>query len=378
MCGILGLIINAQNGGVWKDAEAFEQMLYIDALRGEDSTGIGMFTNEGGLRLTKGAMDANTFLKSTEWASVRSDWVSRGKAMIGHNRKKTIGQVKDETAHPFLIDNRYLFIHNGTLNGHKYLADTEVDSEALGIVLANCNGDKEKLEEVLGKVYGAYACAWIDKEKEMLYLLRNKDRPLFIAKYEAGWVFCSEPGFMQLAFMRQGFKLTDIAAVPEHTLVSFDLTKHTQEPVVEGLTPKKHMGTMSTTQTSSSSGARNTDSGVSKSAFKRFSKNGMQGRTIKFKIVDYIEKFPNDPNCTSFNLMSESDDIPFAHTIHHGLNECLKNELEDFYMDQTFTGIITGLSYNQKSKSVDVYVGKADIDWGKTNLYSTSSERALH
>lgn len=367
MCGLVGIIISAQNGGVWKDAEAFEQMLYFDALRGEDSTGIGMFTNEGGLRLTKGAMDANAFIKSTEWASVRADWISRGKAMIGHNRKKTIGEVRDDTAHPFLIDQRYLFMHNGTLSGHKHLADTEVDSEALGIHLTKCNGDVTKLEEALGKVWGAYACAWIDKEKQMLYLLRNKERPLYYGKFDGGWAFCSEPGFLQLALMRPGFKIKgdDIQSVPEHSLVSFDLTTYNVSPKTEVLIPKKH--TTTTQQlpvVSATSGGQDNGGSVSKSAFKRFSKNGLQGRKISFQIEDYVEKFPGEGDkCTTWHLYSKSPDVAFDHVIHHMGTEMTKDELEDFYIDMVWEGVITGMSYNQKQKLVDIYVGKVELDF---------------
>lgn len=339
-------------------------MLYFDALRGEDSTGIGMFTNEGGLRLTKGAMDANEFIKSKEWASVRADWISRGKAMLGHNRKKTIGEVKDETAHPFLIDNRYLFMHNGTLNGHKQLADTEVDSEALGIHLTKCNGDVTQLEEALGKVYGAYACAWIDKEKQMLYLLRNKDRPLYYGKFDGGWAFCSEPGFMQLALIRPGFKISgsDIQMVPEHCLVSFDLSTYSVTPKTEVLVPKKYTAT---TQPSTIIGNGGQNGGsVSKSAFKRFSKNGLQGKKITFKVEDYIEKFPGD-NCTTWHLYSKSPDVAFEHVIHHVGSEMTKKELEDFYIDMTWEGVIQSLSYNQKQKLVDIYVINVMMDFEK-------------
>jgi len=126
MCGIFGVILNTQNGAVYTEMDAIENILYFDAVRGRDSTGIGVFDNEAGLRLTKGALDAQSFLNTPEWSSIRTQFISNGKALIGHNRKKTIGTIKDETAHPFLIDNRFLFMHNATLYSHKHLADSEV------------------------------------------------------------------------------------------------------------------------------------------------------------------------------------------------------------------------------------------------------------
>lgn len=370
MCGILGVILNTQNGGNYKDVEALENMLYIDALRGEDSTGIGMFTNESSLRLVKGAMDANAFIKSAEWTSVRADYIARGKAVIGHNRKKTVGDIKDETAHPFLIDNRYLFIHNGTLHSHKHLAQTEVDSEALGIHLTKCNGDAAALEKALGNVYGAYACAWIDKVKESLYLLRNKERPLYMGKTDFGWVFCSEPGFMQLACIRQGFKTTDISMVPEHTLITFDLSKGSIEPKLEVLVLKKATATTQNCYPMSRGGGvaqtdkeAATNVGVTKSAYKRFLKQGIIGKEIHFKIKDYIEKFPTDPNCEEWFFYSESPDIAFDHVVHHGGREIKKHDLDDFYCDVVYKGVITSMIYEPKQRLVNIYVKDAVIDW---------------
>ena len=80
--------------------------------------------------------------------------ISKGKALIGHNRKATVGSVNNATAHPFVVGDSFAMVHNGTLRNHKALADTVVDSEALAIHLSKVlveDFDKLKFEEEIGK-----------------------------------------------------------------------------------------------------------------------------------------------------------------------------------------------------------------------------------
>jgi glucosamine 6-phosphate synthetase-like amidotransferase/phosphosugar isomerase protein len=109
----------------------FEEMLYIDALRGEDATGVACVNINHGAKVFKEASHSAWFVYNKEYDDARNSFLSKGKALLGHNRKATIGGKKDENAHPFVFDDRYVFFHNGTLNNHRKLANTEVDSEAL-------------------------------------------------------------------------------------------------------------------------------------------------------------------------------------------------------------------------------------------------------
>ena len=40
MCGLVGMIAIQSQGFSYKDKEMFNQLLYADAVRGEDSTGV--------------------------------------------------------------------------------------------------------------------------------------------------------------------------------------------------------------------------------------------------------------------------------------------------------------------------------------------------
>lgn len=365
MCGLVGLVTNHMYGGFSKETDIFAETLYYDAMRGMDSTGIAIMFADGGAQLLKEASVAWNFINTKVFDEAMKAFVKEGKAIIGHNRKKTVGEVKDDTAHPWLIDNRYLFIHNGTLHSHKHLADTEVDSEALGIVLTKCNGDLETLATTLQKVYGAYACAWIDRELKKLYLLRNNQRPLYLAKTESGWMFCSEPGFMKLATIRNGNKMETVESVPEDTLVTLDLSCNPVTMTQEKL-PKKAMATQITTPLVGQKSHGGTDT-LSKNEFKRMARQGVLiGRKIEFYAEDYIEREPGKKYTKEWKLWGVSDDVKFPHQIHAYLIDTDDWQLiMDIDADVKYEGKVESMSYDVKEKRVNIYVG---IAYAKTSV----------
>lgn len=246
MCGLIGFVTNQLNGFTTQDNDVFKQLLYLDALRGQDSTGIAVLYNDGEMEIAKEAVPAQSFLEGKEPLGMFYSLFSRGKAAIGHNRKKTIGEIKDATAHPFVIDNenqkpQYAFIHNGTLLNFPALIkdlptilneigvsaytipSSDVDSEVLGTLLTRCDGDITKISTVLSHVHGAYACAWIDQKTETLYLVRNSERPLFIAKTENGLLFASEINMLVDIALRNNVKILEWEEVKAEQLWSIDL-----------------------------------------------------------------------------------------------------------------------------------------------------------
>jgi len=178
MCGHVGFINKWATGFLEWDIKAFEEMLYIDAMRGEDATGICAINTMAGATVLKEAVHSAWFMYDKQYHEERKGWTKNLKAILGHNRKATMGGRKDEQSHPFLSNDRFVFFHNGTLHSHKHLADTEVDSEALGMHLTVCEGDVDKLATALQKVHGAYACVWYDADKNTIYFLRNEQRTL--------------------------------------------------------------------------------------------------------------------------------------------------------------------------------------------------------
>jgi hypothetical protein len=222
MCGLVGVINKLKNGFLDRQIAAFENLLYVDAVRGEDSTGAFCVNNLGNVFIAKEAEDSNHFLKQQEWKDVRAKAYNNGWALIGHNRKATRGSITDDNAHPFWVQDKLVLVHNGSLIGdHKKLADVAVDSEAIAHTLAN----EPDVEKALQKINGAYALIWYDVQNKKMNVIRNKERPLFWIETDNAFYFASESAMLYFALWRNGAKITskDFTATlfAEHELSSF-------------------------------------------------------------------------------------------------------------------------------------------------------------
>jgi predicted glutamine amidotransferase len=224
MCGIVGYIANRKHGFNHNEVKAFREMLYINKLRGEDSTGIYYVNNKGDVQTHKEVGDSSSFLKSKEWDASEKELFRNGQAVIGHCRASTRGAKTDVNAHPFIVDNKIVLVHNGTYHGsHTDLAKTDVDSHAIAHVLA----EEEDIPTALKRINAAYALVWYNTKTGMLHAIRNRHRPLWFAMMEDGsMMFASEVGFLYTAAWRNEMKIHKDYPVmlPEHQLFSCDLS----------------------------------------------------------------------------------------------------------------------------------------------------------
>lgn len=328
MCGIVGVIIKGTSGLINKHENCFFEMLYADAVRGFDSTGVIAVENTGAFNIMKEAVEGAWFVPQLKDSQLRKTMYQRGKVYIGHNRKKTIGDINDEQAHPFVVDKTFAFVHNGTLHGHKMLAETTTDSQALAVVMKKAleaDNYKEEMEETLGRVYGAYATVMYDQVKEKVYFLRNKERPLFLIEAPDALYFASEGMMATWILCRNDYKYSDLKVtfLEEHTLVSYDL--QTNNLTEELLVPKK---VYTTSHTGSKSGGTPTSMGTAvagntlkaklstKSQFKQFKRSWI-GKRVRVWVDAACEKnFPRtmeEDGETDFHMWGKMDDCDVLH-----------------------------------------------------------------
>lgn len=193
MCGIVGFITPGRNGFSSRELDIFKELTYASALRGVDSTGMFYVTNDGDVQVHKDILDSSSFLKTNEFGAAGKEIVSKGRAAVAHCRAATKGSKTEENAHPFIVDNHIVLVHNGTLFDHRKVANTEVDSHAIAHRLA----EEEDVGKALQQINGAYALVWYDVKREVLNVIRNDQRPLYICELESGAIgFASEPGML--------------------------------------------------------------------------------------------------------------------------------------------------------------------------------------
>lgn len=371
MCGIVGMVLKTNAGFAKVSEDIFDQLVYANTLRGDDSTGLIAVEKDTTFHVAKDASPGWWFINEFRKTKISKSMWNRGKALIGHNRKRTVGAVSDETAHPFVIGDDFAMVHNGTLYNHKALADTEVDSQALAQVLSEAfhkEDYKLALEDTLGKVTGAYAVAIYDQRHNKVRLMRNKERPLCIVDTPMALYFASEGAMLFWVLSRNNVNLKDckVEMIPEHTVVDICLDNNTIERTVivpKKITPPVTTHTKTGGKVTTMGGIKFTkqseSEGLSKNKFKRF-RNKFVGRKIEWWCEDYIEEnFPKSEvdGETAFVITGVSDGIGEDHLVkalvdikelnfHSGKN----------LTDRLWSGTITDMSYEKRSKRVLIFV----------------------
>lgn len=215
MCGIVGII-----GDMGKtERNILTQLLYADAFRGFDSTGIVSVGYTGNVRTFKKAVPAADFIDFKQF-----DDTLFGHGVIGHNRWKTKGSISHNNAHPFSHGD-FHGVHNGTLRNQSLLPDSknfEVDSENI-----YHSFNKIGIDETLMKVHGAFALAWYNDSDKLFQFIRNSERPLHYA-----WstdrkhvYYASEAKMLEWILGRNNVAHEKVLLMAEHHLYSFKSPK---------------------------------------------------------------------------------------------------------------------------------------------------------
>jgi hypothetical protein len=228
MCGIVGYITTEENKEAMSRYKFLHQALIADTMRGDDSTGAFFVGHDH----ERGAVPA--YCKSTapgyDFVSYDPDWHSMsgtGKefyAAIGHNRSATVGKVHLDTAHPFRRGPITL-VHNGTLRNTYGLPISEHaggfhnDSDAIA-----GNLEHTPIMELTKDMFGAYTLIWHDSRDNTLNIVRNDQRPLFMAtvKGQNTIFLASESMMMQWILSRLKIEIETIAYPKPHQWLRFE------------------------------------------------------------------------------------------------------------------------------------------------------------
>jgi predicted glutamine amidotransferase len=371
MCGIVGVVTKAANGFTKKEEDIFWDLLYADTLRGDDATGVVFVQRGGDFGIMKEASPAHWAATTMRDSTMSKQMFHRGKALIGHNRKATVGKVVDDTSHPFVVDNTFAMVHNGTLYGHKLLADTTVDSEALAITMKAVMGKDytlEAFEEAMGRVNGAYAVAGFNQETNKVFLTRNKERPLAIIETNEAWFWASEWGMLSWILSRNGVDVSKAKSsfVDEHTLYEINLSNNVM--LKEEYKPKKAMTpvVLPGAATGVSTAIVIKEARVSKSQYKRLRKTHHMP-VISFYADDWVEKnFPRTVEMdgeTEVKLFGDTDDarFPFKHQVVADVDLTQLGTLDDALFEQLLSGRVYDMEFNPIAGSVTLYVDRVTL-----------------
>jgi len=216
MCGLVGVIgdINFQ------DAKVFQQLLFVDTLRGSHSTGVATNDVNNEITVYKRALSAPDYLQLKQGSAIASN--TMGDFLLGHNRYATQGAVNDINAHPFTYGNVTL-AHNGTLGDQTTLPDHKdfkVDSENIAYAM----GLAKNPEEVISVLKGAFALTWYNDHKMEFYIVRNEERPMWIAKHKTRdtYYYASERYMLEAILTRNDIEYT-IEELPVGMLATFNV-----------------------------------------------------------------------------------------------------------------------------------------------------------
>lgn len=236
MCGIVGVLNWGKMGILPAHMGIFMQMLHADAVRGMHGTGAFAVADDSSNYRVRAGGPPHTLVDSKEFEHfekfIEKKFVQ---FVVGHNRYGTRGGFSTEATHPFR-DGEVLLVHNGTLESHGHLPDAkkyDVDSEAI------CHAfSVQGAEKTVPTLSGAWTFVWWDGNNKTLNFLRNKERPLWIAKHQTDPIlyFASEPAMLQWVLTRNNITLFDLIELPENQMYSYSL--NSSKPHVKELKGK--------------------------------------------------------------------------------------------------------------------------------------------
>lgn len=299
MCGLAG----AAGATNIRTRDAFIELLLVTQLRGRDSTGIFSVGHGNNVKYVKELGPPEYLFDRKSFEQVLSGVPP---IMVGHCRKKTVGDNNRASAHPFDFDN-VIGVHNGTLRA--YYGMEGYDHKLPDSYALYHNIDKYGAEETIRKLdpTGAWALVWWDKVNNRLNFLRNKDRPLFFAWAKdkktmfwasETWMFGAVDRNVELWDGRDEGKepMNPYTELPPNQLWSFTINAHPKQgekhihfhqPVEVVAEDRKPVGFSSTYSAGNRGGSvTNPFVGAAEAAYERFQRRQQENKDLNDDVSD--------------------------------------------------------------------------------------------
>lgn len=260
MCGVWGFVKDKAQSLSTAEEKFIRNCALAGQVRGEDGFGIMVVYDNGVVKAFKGVGTPNDIMNDEAFFSLFFDikkeknkkvavW-KKIKAVFGHNRAATKGNVISRNCHPFR-EKHIVLMHNGTLH-NKLPEGEEVDSRWVAKLMA----ELDDIDKVVDIINGAYVFIWHNNKTKKLNILSNGQRPLsYIQDFDTRF-YASEKAMLEWIYHRVKSSNTaykTAKSVPLHTVIEHDL--FTRE--VKEVPTKKTVSTTttSTTSTNTSSGS---------------------------------------------------------------------------------------------------------------------------
>lgn len=221
MCGIVGILGPRFDVAKYR---LFQELMTVATVRGADGAGIlavSVKPKKGNEILRDGTITAAELAFSYDMYGIIKNMEAC--CLLGHARLPTSGGLETENCHPHDCGN-IIGVHNGTMD---FIRDYKVNKNDTDSLLLFDAINKYGVEDTIKKSLGAYAMVFVDKAKDTISFLRNKDRPLWFAQYkdEPKYLYwASEVAMLQFILHRhRPQQAVNYFNLPVDTLVSFRL-----------------------------------------------------------------------------------------------------------------------------------------------------------